>query len=200
MKSANGSSGSVLAEAPHNARNRHHRRDQECHSRPCLPRVVNWEAASTCPCQAPCGHNTFFFPTAFHFFYKTFSPDPPLFSPTCGNWRGPSCTQRGAKDFQELGCLPASLIVDTQYIGGAANPRRRAAGLGEAHANVVHQVLKLATGSNYTDFLKRKLVEWYQAALKPDQHVPNKNGGSWLKRSMGMRKRGRAVCLMPDMD
>ena len=63
------------------------------------------------------------------------------------------------------------LIVVTQYFGGTANPR--AAGLGEAHADVVLQVLKLATDLNYTDFLERKLVEWYQAEQKSDRHVPS---------------------------
>ena len=68
----------------------------------------------------------------------------------------------------------ACLLVVTQYFGWTTDPR--AAGLGEAHAYVVLQVLKLVTNLNYTgtDFLKTKLVEWYQAALKSDRHAPSK--------------------------
>ena len=65
----------------------------------------------------------------------------------------------------------ACLIVVTPYFRGTANTR--VAGLGETHADVVLQVLKLATDSAYTDFLKRKLVDWNQAAPKPDWHAPN---------------------------
>ena len=46
----------------------------------------------------------------------------------------------------------ACLILVALYFGGTANPR--AAGLGEARADVVLQVLKLVTDSNYTDLLK----------------------------------------------
>ena len=55
--------------------------------------------------------------------------------------------------------------VPIPYLGGTAVPRDdpRAAGFAEAHADVVHKVLKLAQDSDYTGFLKHKLVEWYQA-------------------------------------
>ena len=53
----------------------------------------------------------------------------------------------------------AGLIVVNPYLGGTADSR--AAGIGEAHADVVLQVLELATDSNYSYFLKRKIVEWY---------------------------------------
>ena len=43
----------------------------------------------------------------------------------------------------------------TPYISGTDDTR--AAGLGEAHVDVVLKVLKLATDVAYTDFLKRKL-------------------------------------------
>ena len=65
----------------------------------------------------------------------------------------------------------AGLIVVTQYIGWAADTR--ASGLGEAHADVVLKVLKLATDAAYTDFLQRKLVEWYAAAPTSDRHAPD---------------------------
>ena len=79
-------------------------------------------------------------------------------------WRGLSCTQRCAKDFQELArpCLPDCVV--TLYFGDTSDPC--AAGLGEAHADVVLQVLKLVTDSAFTDFLQRKPVEWYQAPPK----------------------------------
>ena len=53
----------------------------------------------------------------------------------------------------------AGLIVVTPYIGGTSNTS--AAGLGEAHAEVVLKVLKFVTVTNaaYTDFLERKIVE-----------------------------------------
>ena len=69
--------------------------------------------------------------------------------------RGLSCTQRGAKDFQELGPVVsylAGLNVVTPYIGGTSD------------ADVVLKVLKLETDAVYTDFLDRKLVGWYAAA------------------------------------
>ena len=66
----------------------------------------------------------------------------------------------------------AGLIVVTQHFRGTADPR--AADLGEPHANVVLQVLKLETDSNYTYFLMSKLVEWYQDAPKLDWHAPSK--------------------------
>ena len=63
----------------------------------------------------------------------------------------------------------AGLIVVTPYIGKTANSC--ASGLGEAHADVVLEVLKLATDAAHTDFLQRKLVE-YAAALTSDRHAP----------------------------
>ena len=68
-----------------------------------------------------------------------------------------------------VACL-ASLIVVTPYIGGTSDTR--AAGHGEAHADVVLKVLKLATDAAYTNFLERKLVEWYAATPKSDCHAP----------------------------
>ena len=64
----------------------------------------------------------------------------------------------------------SGLIVVTPNIGGTSDTR--AASLGEAHADVVLKVLKLATDAAYTDFLDRKLVEWYAAAPKSDRHAP----------------------------
>ena len=60
----------------------------------------------------------------------------------------------------------AGLIVVTPYIGWTSNTS--AAGLGEAHAEVVLKVLKFVTVTNaaYTDFLERKLVDWYAAARR----------------------------------
>ena len=49
-------------------------------------------------------------------------------------------------------------------MGGTADPR--AAGLAGARADVVLKILKMASDSDYTLFLKRKVVEWYQAASK----------------------------------
>ena len=68
-----------------------------------------------------------------------------------------------------VACL-ASLIVVTPYIGGTADTR--AGGLGEAHADVVLMVMKLATDASYTNFLKCKFMEWYAAAPKSDSHAP----------------------------
>ena len=89
----------------------------------------------------------------------------------------------------------ACLIVVTPYFRGTANTR--VAGLGETHADVVLQVLKLATDSAYTDFLKRKLVDWNQAAPKPDWHAPNQEERGEvvidLNMSMGMGKGERGV-------
>ena len=58
----------------------------------------------------------------------------------------------------------------TPNIGGTSDAR--AASLGEAHADVVLKVLKLKTEAAYTDFLDRKLVEWYATAPKSDRHAP----------------------------
>ena len=69
----------------------------------------------------------------------------------------------------------ACLIVVTQYIGGTADAS--AAGLGEAHADVDIKVLKLETDAAYTNFLQRKLVEWYKAAPKSDCYAPAQVSG-----------------------
>ena len=48
---------------------------------------------------------------------------------------------------------------------------QRAAGLVEAHVDVVLKFLKLVSDAEYTAYLQRKLVEWYTAALKSDRRV-----------------------------
>ena len=96
----------------------------------------------------------------------------------------------------------ACLLVVTQYFGWTTDPR--AAGLGEAHAYVVLQVLKLVTNLNYTgtDFLKTKLVEWYQAALKSDRHAPSQEERGEKVDEDGDAAEGGASALgaMPDKD
>ena len=79
-------------------------------------------------------------------------------------------------------------------MGGTADPR--AAGLAEAHAEVVLKVLKMAPGSEYTGFLKRKLVEWYQAAQKSDWHAPSQEErGEEIDEEWEAEERGAsAVC------
>ena len=81
----------------------------------------------------------------------------------------------------------AGLIVVTPYIGGTADTC--AGGLGEAHADIVLQVLKLATDEAYIDFLKRKLVELDAAAPKSDLHAAaqEENDGEVGKRWTGVR-------------
>ena len=69
-----------------------------------------------------------------------------------------------------LAGLIAGLIVVNPYISGTSDTR--AAGLGEAHADVVLKVLMLETDAAYTDFLDRKLVEWYAASPKSESHAP----------------------------
>ena len=64
----------------------------------------------------------------------------------------------------------AGLIVVTPNIGGTSD--NRATSLGEAHADVVLKVLKLETHAAYTNFLDRKLVEWYATVPKSDRHAP----------------------------
>ena len=49
------------------------------------------------------------------------------------------------------------IIPNTPYFEGTADSR--AAGLGEAHADVVLQVLKRVTKSAYIDSVQRKLVK-----------------------------------------
>ena len=53
----------------------------------------------------------------------------------------------------------AGLIVVTPYAAGSSDTR--AAGLAEAHADVVLKYPKLGFDADYTAYLQRKLVEWY---------------------------------------
>ena len=80
----------------------------------------------------------------------------------------------------------------TQYIGGTADSR--ASGLGEAHADVVLKVLKLATDAAYTDFLQRKLVEWYAAAPTSDRHAPAHEDDDGEVSEAGAEGEGEAGC------
>ena len=47
----------------------------------------------------------------------------------------------------------------------------RAAGLAEAHADAVLKYLNLVSNTDFTAFLKRKLVEWYAAVPKNDSRA-----------------------------
>ena len=101
-----------------------------------------------------------------------------------------------------VACL-ACLIVVTQYFGGTAD--LGCTGLHEAYADVVLQVLKLATDLNYTNFLKCKL-DWCQEALKSDWHAPSQEERGEEVDGMGIGGGGvqaggaRAVSKMPDMN
>ena len=101
------------------------------------------------------------------------------------------------KIFRNFVAFLSGLIVvtPTQNIGRTSDTR--AANLGEAHADVVLKVLKLETNADYTDFLDRKLVEWYAAAPKSDRHAP------WIMTERSPRRgeggAGR-VSEMPYMD
>ena len=64
----------------------------------------------------------------------------------------------------------AGLIVVAQYSGWAADTR--AASLAEAHAEVIVGVLKKVDDAQYSEYIKRKLVEWYDLAPKSDRHAP----------------------------
>ena len=55
-------------------------------------------------------------------------------------------------------CTPLLAVLRRWEPVGGAGADTRAAGLGEAHADVVLKVLKLATNAAYTDFLKRNLA------------------------------------------
>ena len=99
------------------------------------------------------------------------------------------------------------LIVVTPYFRGTTDPR--AAILGEEQADIVLPVLKLATESAYTDFLKHKLVDWYEASPKSDQHAPSQDfqeergeevDGDGEAEEAGESGGGSAMCAMPDMD
>ena len=61
-------------------------------------------------------------------------------------------------------CYLAGLIAVTQYLAATSDPH--AAGLAEAHAEVILQALTTATGSAYTGFLNfaAKACQVYQAA------------------------------------
>ena len=87
-------------------------------------------------------------------------------------WEGPVLYALSAmpKISRNFAAFLSGLIVVTPKFGGTSDTR--AASLGEAHADVVLKVLKLATDAAYTDFLDRKLVEWYAAAPKSDRHAP----------------------------
>ena len=60
----------------------------------------------------------------------------------------------------------AGMLVTAPYAIGASDTR--AAGLAEAHADAVLKYLNLVSDTDFTAFLKRKLVEWYAAAPKND--------------------------------
>ena len=87
-------------------------------------------------------------------------------------WEGPVLHTGCAKDFQELGRLPCLQLPDCSYPVHRRTSDTSAAGLGEAHADVVLKVLKLATDAAYTDSFQRKLLEWYAAAPKSDRYAP----------------------------
>ena len=61
------------------------------------------------------------------------------------------------------------MLVTAQYAIGAGDTR--AACLAEAHANAVLKYPNLVSDTDFTAFLKRKLVEWYAAAQKNDRRV-----------------------------
>ena len=63
----------------------------------------------------------------------------------------------------------SGLIVVTPNIGGTSDTR--AASLGERTPTSFSRS-KSETDAAYTDFLDRKLVEWYAAAPKSDRHAP----------------------------
>ena len=75
-----------------------------------------------------------------------------------------------AEIFRHLDGYLAGLIVVAPYIGGSADTR--ATGLAEAHAEVIVGVLKKADDAQYSEYIKRKLVEWYDLAPKSDRHAP----------------------------
>ena len=67
----------------------------------------------------------------------------------------------------------AGMLVTAPYAIGAGDTRaRREAGLAEAHADAVLNYLNLVPDTDFTAFLKRKLVEWYAAAQKNDSRAP----------------------------
>ena len=72
----------------------------------------------------------------------------------------PFATSLYLSDDPVLGRRPLPI----QYLEGTADPC--AAGIAEAHADVVFKDLKLASDSDYTGFRKRKHVEWYPAVQK----------------------------------
>ena len=76
-----------------------------------------------------------------------------------------------AKISRHLVCYLAGLIGVALYIGGAADTR--AAGLAEAHAEVIVGVLKKVDDAEYSWYIKRKLVEWYKLAPESYLHTPS---------------------------
>ena len=63
----------------------------------------------------------------------------------------------------------AGMLVTAPYAIGAGDTR--VAGLAEAHADAVLKYLNLVSDTDFTAFLKRKLVEWYAAAPKNDRRA-----------------------------
>ena len=94
----------------------------------------------------------------------------------------------------------AGLIVVAPYIGGAADTL--AAGLAEAHAEVIVGVLKKADDVQYSVYIKRKLVEWYDLAPKSDQHAPRQEERGDEVHEDGVDGSGDASAFgkMPDME
>ena len=80
-------------------------------------------------------------------------------------------------------------------MGGPINPR--CTGFAEANTDVVLKGLKFLPDSDYTGYLKRKLVEWYQAAPKSDRHaLIRKNRGKEVDRVRAAVRAQGARCLI----
>ena len=84
-------------------------------------------------------------------------------------------------------------IVVAPYIGGAADTL--AAGLAEAHAEVIVGVLKKADDAQYSENMKCKLVEWYGLAPKSERHAPRQEERGDEIHEDGMRVHS-ARCLI----
>ena len=63
----------------------------------------------------------------------------------------------------------ACMLVTASYAIGAGD--RRANGLAEAQADAVLKHLNLVSNTDFTAFLKRKLLEWYAAAPMNDRRA-----------------------------
>ena len=61
------------------------------------------------------------------------------------------------------------MLFTALYAMGAGNTRT--AGLAEAHADAVLKYPNLVSNTDFTAFLKCKLVEWYAAAPKNDSRA-----------------------------